>query len=747
MFVCPECGQLLAQAGACPADGTALIARGDDPIIGTTVGVYRVSRLLGVGGMGRVYKGVHPSIGSRVAIKVLSRECADRPELVERFFSEARAVNLIRHESIVNILDLNQLPDGRPFIIMEYLDGAPLNDIVEKVGALPMGGVARLMGEVLDALGAAHAKGIVHRDLKPDNIYVTPAGHPKVLDFGIAKLRPEQGGSYTQTGSLLGTPHYMSPEQATGRGVDHRTDIYAIGVILYECMTGKRPFNADSLFDLLRQHVDVAPPPPRALRPDMPPALEQVILTTLAKDPNQRFGSAGALTQALQAATAGLPPDQWGAVAPSTIARMTAQRGSTSGASAPGSFPGTGSFPGAPHTAPSIGPPSHMTPPPATPMPGPYGQPSQPYAQAPQPYAPAGTPMPVGPPGVPSTVSNGQVVPRPPGGSKKGLWIGLGAVVVVGGIVVAAVVGSSGDAAPAAASAAVAAAPAGAAKPAAPPPAGSATPPPAGSATPPPAGSATPPPSPKGTTADPADNPLADVDLTDSDDIDKQMALLDKQIDALGAGADKALATQLAQAKAQLAAARQQLAAGGTGGTAPPSNGNPYNGSTLAGPGAGFDPAKFDVSHYYAEAAAEAKKIYPDAVLWRVDAEGVMPDGNANLTLSDDFSVLYRFISPSKSQPPAGTPIGVKVDQKCVVYVNVEKTEIRSYTVEWECKDEHTIRAPKCTTAQVWQKAIKLGAPGKNAVAELGYRSDFDGNIIWYVDIGDVFSQMIPDNC
>src|SRR5688500_3100818 len=250
MVVCPECGQVMDQAGHCPADGTPLAPRGDDHILGTTLGPYQVARLLGVGGMGRVYKGVHPQIGSRVAIKVLSYECAQRADLVERFFAEARAVNLIRHESIVNVLDLATLPDGRPYIIMEYLDGAPLATIIEKAGPLPLGSLAKLVSEVLDALGAAHAKGIVHRDLKPDNIYLTPAGRPKVLDFGIAKLQVGMGaGSATQTGSLLGTPHYMSPEQAMGKHVDLRTDIYAIGVILFECATGRRPFEAESLFD------------------------------------------------------------------------------------------------------------------------------------------------------------------------------------------------------------------------------------------------------------------------------------------------------------------------------------------------------------------------------------------------------------------------------------------------------------------------------------------------------------------
>src|SRR5262245_34712343 len=131
MFVCPECGSSQPVHGHCPADGTPLAPIGEDVLLGTTIGAYRIARLLGIGGMGRVYKGVHPAIGSRVAIKVLSRECSDRRDLVDRFFAEAKAVNLIRHESIVNVLDLATLPDGRPYIVMEYLDGSPLASIVE----------------------------------------------------------------------------------------------------------------------------------------------------------------------------------------------------------------------------------------------------------------------------------------------------------------------------------------------------------------------------------------------------------------------------------------------------------------------------------------------------------------------------------------------------------------------------------------------------------------------------------------
>jgi serine/threonine protein kinase len=332
MFVCPECGSSQPVPGHCGHDGWLLAPIGDDLLLGATIGAYRIARLLGVGGMGRVYKGVQPQIGSRVAVKVLSRECSDRPGLVERFFSEARAVNLIRHEGIVNVLDLASLPDGRPYIIMEYLDGAPLTSAIEgaaRVGPLPLGSIARLAVEVLDALGAAHAKGIVHRDLKPDNIYVTPSGRPKVLDFGIAKLLPELGGSYTQTGSLLGTPHYMAPEQATGQQVDYRTDLYAMGVILFECATGTKPFHGDSLFDLLRKHVDAPPPLPSTLRPGLPPGFEHVILTALAKAPEHRWPSAHAMIAALQQASAQLPPEQWAPLLTTASGSMRTPSGAT----------------------------------------------------------------------------------------------------------------------------------------------------------------------------------------------------------------------------------------------------------------------------------------------------------------------------------------------------------------------------------------------------------------------------------
>ena len=312
MFVCPSCGQRYPSGGYCATDGTQL-ATTDDPLLGSEIDRYRIARTLGEGGMGKVYLAVQPAIGSRVAIKLLSDQCAKTPELVERFFAEARAVNLIRHEHIVGVLDMSRLPDGRPFIVMEFVEGSTLADIVRTTVA-PLGGVVQVMGEVLAALGAAHAIGIVHRDLKPDNILVTAQGHAKVLDFGIAKLAPNlrDVGAATRTGALLGTPAYMAPEQISGAGsVDGRADIYAAGVVLYEAVTGEQPFKASSVFDLMRAHVEQPPPSPRALRPDLPASLEQIILTALAKDPAQRFQSAAAMAQALAHASAELPPDAW----------------------------------------------------------------------------------------------------------------------------------------------------------------------------------------------------------------------------------------------------------------------------------------------------------------------------------------------------------------------------------------------------------------------------------------------------
>jgi serine/threonine-protein kinase len=306
VFVCPECGHASPSPGFCTEHGIEL-GHAADPLLGHTVGSYRIVRAVGQGGMGRVYLAVQPAIGSRVAVKVLSAECAERPELVERFFAEARAVNLIRHDNIVSVLDLSWLPDRRPFIVMEYLDGAPLSRVLER-GPLPLEQALAVVTEMLDALAAAHARGIVHRDLKPDNVFITTSGRAKILDFGVAKLRPDVGSisAETRTGALVGTPHYMSPEQARGRPADHRSDLYAVGLILFEALTGRRAFDAESLFDLLRLQVEQPAPSLATLRPDLPRTLEAVLARALDKIPERRFQSAEELKSALAQAMPGL---------------------------------------------------------------------------------------------------------------------------------------------------------------------------------------------------------------------------------------------------------------------------------------------------------------------------------------------------------------------------------------------------------------------------------------------------------
>ncbi|MDQ3299888.1 MAG: protein kinase [Myxococcota bacterium] len=718
--MCPECGAALASEGRCPADGTQVMPIGEDLLLGTTIGAYRIARLLGVGGMGRVYKGVHPTIGSRVAIKVLSRECSDRRDLVERFFSEAKAVNMIRHESIVNVLDLATLPDGRPYIIMEYLDGAPLAAIVEHAVAtrtpLPLGGLARLAVEVLDALAAAHAKGIVHRDLKPDNIYVTPSGRPKVLDFGIAKLNDMAGGSATRTGSLLGTPHYMAPEQAAGRPVDHRADIYAIGVILFECATGTKPFLADSLFDLLRKHVEEPPPLPRSIRGDLPPELENVILTALAKPPDARFGSAQAMSVALQHATAQLAPAEWTPITGSGTHRAVPTGGWQP--TAPASW-GSG----------ARGPATDRDPAPA----------HADHARAARMSAP--------PPqlGSQSTVSasSGQVqraVARP---SHKGVWIGLAAVVLVGGGVTAAVLAGGGKA-PTAASAGSSDVTNAPAKPVA-----------------------------------IAPDPAVPVgDLGSDVGLEQAFARLDeldasalppearKQLDELKRlrklppaqrqAKTKELEAKLTQDAFGQAAEALAIEAPPTPPRAPAAASNRWvDDHALAA--FKINPKRVDASAFIRYAIGEAKQADPEAVLFRIEIDGVGPDGFANLELpshaSDHGSIALRFYSPSRAARDPSTPIGVrsKTGRACEFRIEAEPdgVELRSIGAAFGgCDKNIPVPVPKCSIADVWKKAIAKNAPSTNAVANISYYAASKGSTYWWFNIGSgfdvVFSARFP---
>jgi tRNA A-37 threonylcarbamoyl transferase component Bud32 len=268
------------------------------------VGEYRVLKKIGEGGMGSVYAAIQPVIGKRVAIKVLAQHIASNPELVRRFVDEARAVNKIGHPNIVDIFSFGWLPDRRHYFAMEFLDGLSLADRMKR-GPFPPDEARRLLRQICQALEAAHRQGIVHRDLKPDNIWIVQPQHgdsyAKLLDFGIAKLMGDADeGQRTQTGIVMGTPAYMSPEQCRGVNVGLGTDIYALGMILYEMFAGKLPFQG-SFAELITHHLMTVPEAPSRHRP-MPRALEQLIMRCVDKDPAQRPPTAEELGKALEAA-------------------------------------------------------------------------------------------------------------------------------------------------------------------------------------------------------------------------------------------------------------------------------------------------------------------------------------------------------------------------------------------------------------------------------------------------------------
>jgi len=271
-----------------------------DVLIGQTVGNYLVTQKLGEGGMGSVYLAEHPTIGKKVALKVLHAEFASNPEVAERFFTEAKAVNAIGHPNIVDIVDYGviQSPGGRDrmvYFIMEFLAGVTLSQIIRAEAPLPPERALTIAMQVADALAASHKSGIVHRDLKPDNIILITRGRErdfvKLLDFGIAKLTGGDGLSShkTRTGLVLGTPAYMSPEQCEGKpNVDHRTDVYALGIVLYEMLVGRVPFIGEGYGDILVQHLTARPIEPSRYRM-MSPHVEQVVMKALEKRADMRY--------------------------------------------------------------------------------------------------------------------------------------------------------------------------------------------------------------------------------------------------------------------------------------------------------------------------------------------------------------------------------------------------------------------------------------------------------------------------
>ena len=275
-----------------------------DQLIGAQVGSYKILKLLGTGGMGSVYLGEHSGIGSRVAIKFLHEHLSSNADLVQRFYAEARAVNVIGHANIVSIFDMNVLPPNRYYLVMEYLEG---NSLESQVGSsMPMQRAVPIMVQVCDALDQAHQLGVVHRDLKPENIMLVKRGRQedfvKILDFGIAKLQSTMSNRKTATGVIIGTPDYMAPEQASGEDIDGRTDQYSLGIIAYELATGRTPYAGLPITAMLVAHLSQDPRAPNSINPALHAGISMAIMKALAKRPESRFASCGDFGRALEAA-------------------------------------------------------------------------------------------------------------------------------------------------------------------------------------------------------------------------------------------------------------------------------------------------------------------------------------------------------------------------------------------------------------------------------------------------------------
>ncbi|WP_161500795.1 protein kinase domain-containing protein [Embleya scabrispora] len=265
-------------------------------------GRYELLESVGHGGMGVVWRGVDRELGRTVAVKVLPVELTRQQEFRDRFRREARTVAGLSHPGVATLYDVGEDTTGAepiPFLVMEFVDGRTLAEALRE-GPLPIGRTVSIAHDVADALVHSHGHGVVHRDLKPANIMLTSTGGVKVLDFGIAKVLAETTTRLTATGMTVGTPAYLSPEQIEGRDVDARTDLYSLGALIYELLTGRPPFLADSPFAVMHQHLSRPPTPPSAMRPQVPEELDAVVLRLLAKHPDERFPTASRLRTALE---------------------------------------------------------------------------------------------------------------------------------------------------------------------------------------------------------------------------------------------------------------------------------------------------------------------------------------------------------------------------------------------------------------------------------------------------------------
>ena len=293
-------------------------------MIGTQIGNYRIVEKLGEGGMGVVYKGVDVLLDRPVAIKVLASDLARNPELVQRFKAEAKAQANLNHTNLATLFAF-LVQEGNAVMVMEYVEGETFDQMIQRRGPIPSQEAVPLFKQALLGIGVAHRMGIIHRDIKPSNLMLRRDGIVKVMDFGIAKLMGTRG--MTRTGTQMGTVAYMSPEQIQNRAVDIRSDIYALGVTLYEVLSGHIPFESDSDFQIMHDHVATPPPLPTRFYPYIPKGIENVVLRALEKSPDARFQTVEEFGAALEHPDS-VPPPAWaGMVPPPPQARMTVLEG------------------------------------------------------------------------------------------------------------------------------------------------------------------------------------------------------------------------------------------------------------------------------------------------------------------------------------------------------------------------------------------------------------------------------------
>ena len=329
MKKCPQCGVEYPDTNTlCPADGVAL-EKTDDSLLGTTLaGKYRIEERLNEGGMGTVYRATHVLMEKTVAIKVLRPSLAADEKIVARFSREARAASRISHPNALSVTDFGEDENGTVFLVMEFLSGRTLKQVIREDGPLPLQRAVDITRQVGDALNAAHQQGVVHRDLKSDNIMLadTMAGdHAKVLDFGIAKINEPEGNrdpELTAPNLVIGTPQYMSPEQCSQDSpIDSRSDIYSLGVILYEMLVGHVPFTADSPTMVMMKHLQEPVPSVLDERSDLPPTIGRVIARAMAKLPANRYQTVAELVEDLTIASG---TAQFAPVPSQTAAKMAA---------------------------------------------------------------------------------------------------------------------------------------------------------------------------------------------------------------------------------------------------------------------------------------------------------------------------------------------------------------------------------------------------------------------------------------